>query len=85
MNRQERIDAIRTRLSEAFSPELLEIVDESDLHEGHASAGGGGHYRVRIRSAAFAGKSAVQRHRMVYAALGELMGTEIHALGIQAE
>lgn len=75
---------IRERLTQAFSPRSLAIEDESHHHAGHASAGGGGHFQVEIVAEAFDGKSTVQRHRMVYAALGELMQGEIHALGIRA-
>jgi BolA family transcriptional regulator, general stress-responsive regulator len=83
MNRIERIRAV---LEKTFEPARLEIVDESHLHAGHAGASTGrGHYRVQIVSHAFAGKSPIQRHRMVYEALGEQMQTEIHALSIRAE
>ena len=77
--------AIRARLTEAFSPEELEIVDESQLHAGHAGAREGkGHFRVRIVSPQFLGVKPLQRHRMVYDALGTLMETEIHALSVSA-
>lgn len=80
-----RAEAIRQRLTEAFTPLHLEIVDDSHRHAGHASAGGGGHFSVTIVSPAFAGKGLVQRHRMVYEALNELMQqNEVHALSIQA-
>ena len=72
-------------LTEAFSPDLLEIQDDSHLHAGHAGARSGkGHFTVHICSAAFAGQSPLQRHRMVYAALDALMQSDIHALSIQA-
>ena len=79
-------DQIRVRLA-ALQPEVLELVDESAAHAGHAGARPGGqtHWRLRIASPAFAGKSIVARHRMVYAALGELMQHPIHALAIRAE
>lgn len=76
------IDAIRARLQRAFAPTTLEVLDEGHLHIGHA-AEGQGHFRVRIASAAFAGKSRVQQHRMVYDALADLMGHGIHALAIE--
>ncbi|MDE1899603.1 MAG: BolA family transcriptional regulator [Xanthomonadaceae bacterium] len=80
-----RVAAIRARLTAALAPSALEIVDESHAHAGHAGARDGrGHFRVAITSAAFAGLGAVQRHRRVYAALGELMQSEIHALAITA-
>ena len=77
------IGALRVRLQQALSPTALEIIDEGDLHIGHA-AEGTGHFRVRITSAAFNGKSLVQRHRLVYDALAGLLGNGIHALAIEA-
>ena len=69
---------IRDRLA-ALAPEVL---DESALHVGHAEATGGGHYRLKIISAQFAGQSRVARHRMVYAMLEPLMRHHIHALAL---
>lgn len=81
----ERVAQIRSRLEAAFQPEELEIVDDSRRHAGHAGARDGrGHFHVRIRSQQFSGKRTVERHRMVYAALGSLMQTDIHALGVIA-
>ena len=75
---------LRERLS-TLSPIRLELTDESALHAGHEGAKGGGrHYRLRIVSAEFVGKSELQRHRLVYKALGELMRCKIHALSIQS-
>jgi BolA protein len=80
-----RAQRIEQTLRQAFSPSHFEIEDESAKHAGHAGArGGGGHFRVVIVADAFAGKNAVQRHQAVYAALGEAMKTEIHALAIRA-
>jgi BolA protein len=80
-----REEKIRAALTAAFEPLRLEIIDDSHLHAGHTGAAGGhGHYRVRIVSARFAGQPLVARHRMVYSALGSLMDTDIHALGIRA-
>ena len=79
-------DVIINKLREAFVPESLDVTDESHLHEGHAGhrPGGGTHFRVNIVSPAFEGKSRVERHRMVNAALAaELAGT-VHALAIKA-
>ena len=76
------VDAIRERLQQAFSPSTLEVIDEGHLHIGHAGEGTG-HFRVRIAAAAFAGKTRVQQHRMVYDALDGLMGMGIHALAIE--
>jgi BolA family transcriptional regulator, general stress-responsive regulator len=84
MNR-ERVAGIREKLSESLEPEFLEIDDESHLHEGHAGARDGrGHFRVTIVAKAFAGQSRIQRHRLVYRAVGSMMETDIHALTIQA-
>ena len=81
----ERIALIRARLLAAFSPEELEIVDESHLHAGHEGAKGGlGHFRVRIVSEHFSGCSRIQSHRLIYDALGTLMQTDIHALSVIA-
>lgn len=73
---------LRERLA-ALKPLEIELIDDSALHAGHAGARDGGrHYRLRIVSAEFSGKTTVARHRLVYAALGELMRSRIHALGI---
>ena len=75
---------MRLRLA-ALAPAALDIIDESHQHAGHAGArDGGGHYKLRIVSAQFAGKNTMERHRMIYSALGEMMKREIHALNIQA-
>jgi BolA family transcriptional regulator, general stress-responsive regulator len=80
-----RIVQIRSRLEGAFAPEVLEIVDESHRHAGHAGAKDGrGHFSVRIVSDRFEGVKTLARHRMVYAALGTLMETDIHALSLEA-
>jgi BolA protein len=77
------IAAIRERLVDTLDPTQLEILDEGDQHIGHAGEGQG-HFRVRITSTAFAGKSPIQRHRLVYAAVDDLIGNGIHALAIEA-
>jgi len=75
---------IRSRL-QALDPDAVAVEDESALHAGHAgAASGGGHFRLQITSAAFSGYGKVARHRMVYAALGDLMRGRIHALAIHA-
>ena len=80
-----RVEKIRARLVAAIAPTSLDIVDESHKHTGHEGARDGrGHFAVSIVSAAFAGELPLARHRRVYAALGELMQTDIHALSIQA-
>jgi BolA family transcriptional regulator, general stress-responsive regulator len=69
----------------ALDPERLELMDESGQHVGHAgAAGGGGHYRLTIVSPRFSGVGRLARHRLVYAALGDLMKQHIHALAIEA-
>ena len=85
MNPKERAKEIEIRLTDALKPETIGVEDESHLHEGHAGARDGrGHFRVLIISEAFIDKTQLQRHRMVYAALGDLMRTDIHALAIDA-
>lgn len=77
-------DTIRQKLEQALKPELIEIIDHSAAHAGHVGNTGGGHYNVTIVSQEFEGKSLVQRHQLVYRALGDMMKEEIHALGINA-
>ncbi|MCC8668035.1 BolA family transcriptional regulator [Xanthomonas arboricola] len=80
-----RVERIRTALQAALAPTELEVVDDSHRHAGHAGARDGrGHFNVRVVSAAFAGKPPLARHRAVYAAVGEMMQTDIHALSIEA-
>ena len=82
----DRIAEIKARLESELSPTYIDIIDESHLHAGHAgAASGAGHFNVTVVSAMFTGQSPIQRHRMVYAALGDLMQTEIHALSIQTQ
>ena len=78
-----RVEDVRAKLIAALQPQSLEVIDEGHLHVGHAGEGSG-HFRVRIVSAAFAGKSAIERHRLVYAALDQLIGNGIHAVAIEA-
>lgn len=81
-----RIARMRERLEAAFAPEALHIRDDSHLHAGHGGgAQGHGHFSVHIVSHAFAGMAPLARHRAVYAALGEMMQEDIHALAIRAE
>ncbi|MEE9493758.1 MAG: BolA family protein [Gammaproteobacteria bacterium] len=84
MNEQ-RIEMIKDILNKKLSPTVLNIIDESAKHAGHAGAkGGGGHFIVEVVSNAFDEKSLIQRHRLIYDALGDAMQTEIHALSIKA-
>jgi BolA protein len=83
--REQRVPAIRAAIEAALAPVALEVEDESHRHAGHAGARDGrGHFRVDVVSAAFAGLNPIARHRAVYAAMGELMTTDIHALAIRA-
>ncbi|AKJ67882.1 hypothetical protein PATSB16_17350 [Pandoraea thiooxydans] len=75
---------IEQRLRAALSPEKLALENDSALHAGHAGASAGGHYRLTIVAAAFAGKNRVARHRLVYDALSDLMQNGVHALAITA-
>ena len=78
-------ELIKQKINEAIKPEMLELIDNSADHAGHAGArSGGGHYSITIVADTFDGKSLVQRHQLVYQALGDLMKNEIHALGINA-
>jgi BolA protein len=80
-----RVERIRDALASAFAPQSLDVVDDSARHAGHAGARDGrGHFNVDIVSVAFDGQSSIARHRAVYAALGEMMTTDIHALSIRA-
>ena len=72
------------RLSAALQPSELVVEDESALHIGHAGAREGGHYRVRIVSDRFVGLAPLARHRLVYAAVADLIGRGVHALSIDA-
>jgi BolA protein len=84
--RQDRVTLIEQRLRAALELTRLEIIDDSHLHAGHAGAkAGGGHYRLRVVSPDFAGKRPIERHRIVYQAIGDAMRNDtIHALSIQA-
>ncbi len=80
-----RMNLIKQRLS-SLQPEQIRIEDESAMHAGHAgAASGGGHFELEVVSQQFIGKSAIERHRMIFSALGDAMGTEIHALSIKAK
>jgi BolA protein len=78
---------METKLVAAYAPARLEVIDESERHRGHAGwrEGGETHFRIRIAAAAFAGKSRVERHRMVNATLAEELAGRVHALTIEAE
>ena len=85
MNNEQRIEEIRKRLTAALAPRELVITDESHKHVGHEGAKSGmGHFHVRIVAPGFTGLNQVQKHRLVYETVGDLMQTDIHALGIEA-
>jgi BolA protein len=79
-------DLITEKLTKAFAPLDVEVVDESAQHQGHAGARPGGqtHFRVHIVAEAFRGKSRIERHRMINAVLAEELQTGVHALAIEA-
>jgi BolA protein len=76
---------IESKLKTAFSPALLEVIDESSQHHGHAGAhpSGESHFRVRISAGAFVGKSRVEQHRLINAALAAELKSRVHALAIE--
>ena len=79
-------NTITMRLADALAPEALEVIDESHQHAGHAGSRPGGetHFRIRITAAAFAGKSRIERHRLINALLADELRDRIHALAIEA-
>ena len=74
------------RLNSALSPTAIELIDESEQHRGHGgyNPAGESHFTLRIESADFAGKNRVERQRLIYATLGDLMRERVHALSIRA-
>ncbi len=84
-NRLRVAESIKRKLTEALSPRQLKVIDESHHHAGHAGArpSGESHFRVEIVAAAFAGKSQIDRQRMVYAALADILKAGLHALALR--
>ena len=80
----EAVAQLRSALEHALAPRSLEIIDDSARHAGHAGARSGGHYRVTLVADAFRGRSRLERHRLVYAAVAPLMSGSVHALNIIA-
>jgi BolA protein len=80
----DRVGRLRSLLMNEFAPQRLEISDDSAAHAGHAGAREGGHFRVQIVSDRFRSHTLLQRHRLVYTALADLLRGEIHALSIRA-
>lgn len=79
-----RAAAAHARLTSALSPDHLDIIDDSMAHAGHVGAmQGGGHFYAIIVSEAFTGKTSVQRHQMVYQALGDMLHSDIHAFSMK--
>ena len=74
------------RLNSALSPTKIDLIDDSEQHRGHGGYNpeGESHFSLHIESPAFAGKNRVERQRMIYAALGDLMESRVHALSIRA-
>jgi BolA protein len=83
MQSEERVEAIRALLSKQLNPSILEIEDDSAAHAGPPSAGGAGPFNIKLASSQFEDKTLIQQHRLVYAALDEMMESDIHALSIQ--
>ncbi|BBA37359.1 transcriptional regulator, BolA protein family [Methylocaldum marinum] len=79
----DRVARLRVLLEQAFEPVQLNIVDDSRSHAGHAHEGGG-HFFVSLCSRHFEGRSMLERHRLVYSAVSEMMPGDIHALSITA-
>ena len=81
---EKRMKLIRESL-EKLSPSCVEIEDEGHLHVGHAGAKSGGHFKLSIVSESFRYKTTIERHRIIYKCLGDLMNTEVHAISIKAK
>lgn len=80
---EDRGARLRAYLEQAFQPVQLDVIDDSKAHAGHQHQGGG-HFSVVICSGQFEGRSTMERHKMVYAAVSEMMPQDIHALSIKA-
>jgi BolA protein len=84
MQANERVAKLRAALERGLAPATLTVQDDSAKHAGHAGAREGGHFSVHVVSERFRGRGRIERHRLVYEAVGGLMGSEIHALAITA-
>jgi BolA protein len=80
----EVVARLRSALEQAFAPQTLQITDDSAAHAGHPGAREGGHYRVTVIAEAFRGRSPLERHRLVHAAVAPLFHGAVHALNIVA-
>ena len=86
MNNEDRVRRIEALLRENLAATDVQVVDESHKHRGHAgAAGGGGHFRVSVVSPRFAGLSRIEAQRLVYQALADMIGPDIHALALRCE
>ena len=81
---EKRMKLIRESLIK-LSPSYIDIEDEGHLHIGHAGAKSGGHFKLNIVSESFRDKTTIERHRIIYKCLGDLMNTEVHAISIKAK
>lgn len=77
------VDRLRKLVQDALLPQELDIRDDSAAHAGHTSAGGKGHYRIRVVANCFSGMKAIERHRLVHGVVATLMESEIHALALE--
>ena len=78
-------ELINNKITQALQPEFIEVLDDSQAHAGHEGAkSGGGHFYLTVTSVQFENKSRIQRHQLVYKALGDMMKKDIHALSIKA-
>lgn len=83
MEPTQRAHTIERRLREYLGAERVDVIDDSARHVGHVGADGGGHFRVRVVSSRFEGRSRIQKQRLVYEALADMMADDIHALQMQ--
>ena len=81
---EKRMKLIRESLVK-LNPSYIDVEDEGHLHIGHAGAKSGGHFKLNIVSESFSNKTTIERHRIIYQCLGDLMNTEIHAISIKAK
>lgn len=85
MDNSARMEKINQLLTDKLGASDVDVIDESHMHAGHAGAKTGlGHFNVTVVAAAFEGKSLLERHKLVYEALGDMMQTDIHALSMKA-
>ncbi|MCF6764866.1 BolA family transcriptional regulator [Thiotrichales bacterium 19S3-7] len=83
MDNDKRIELIKTRISQSLSPEVLEVIDDSDRHKNHPGAKSGkGHFIVNIKAQSLDGLSRLKAHQKIYASVTDLFDTDIHALNI---